>query len=215
MDVSILDRQAYDEKGYYRTSQNGGVPYNLPAAIRRAMGDDNDDHSSSSEDPILFSDACGPRKNCTDFCLTLTNALNDSYSIHNCVMLPRIASMYAKGELSAGAERDVNSLGITNLTYPNINNTIGDYGNAFQALPYCLSNYSNSIMDRPGTFGQNPSQWCLHDAHGVERCYKNPCYSYAWLNPDIGGVGVSRISTIHCLVIAHSAGFVCSLSCLY
>lgn len=142
--------------------------------------------------PFLFPTGCGSDNNCTSFCSNVDDVLDSAFSLHNCAMLPLIASWSSQGYLSAGAEANATAFGITKDTYRQVNNTNPALGNAFSTLQNCLSNYQQrALQSHRGTFANYNRQWCYLDALGGNQCYSNPCYQYAWLNPDIGGVGVS------------------------
>lgn len=130
----------------------------------------------------LFSDGCsvdGHPKRCREACSDPTEIFNGTSTLHNCLVLPVIASAFSKHQL------DNESLVIA-----------ADYGfdpndgrfarKVTQNIQQCLSDYCSDKSGCGGTICDGLSQ---------DQCYNhtNICDSiYAPVMDDIAGVGVSH-----------------------
>ena len=158
--------------------------------------------SGSYSAPFLFQDACSQddgSQNCTASCEDQNKVFGSLDTLHNCMVYPTVADLYARNNLSdptLPAQYNIQKAKVNSTVYKNITTTIQTcLIDMCTATPGC-SEYLNQSTGR--NLWSSPlnltSTFYLHseDNRGYSSGSGFPLCEYVpeSFNPDIGGIGV-------------------------
>ena len=152
--------------------------------------------------PFLFEKACTQgdgSQNCTTTCTDSDQIFGRLDTLHNCMVYPTVADLYARRNLSnvvLAQELSIEPSRIESTLYINITRTIQkcltDFCDTLSGCAQALNEYSMSYSPSNIT-----STFYIYSEDGSESYYENRYNGWDFcdyvpksFNPDIGGIGV-------------------------
>ena len=133
------------------------------------------------QDPYLFSQACPPIGNCTEACVNVNVAFNDTFTLQNCMALPKLSRAILYDTLEPDDAAFCQQMGITGdqSVASKVGNTLFGCIEEYWTSAARIFNDSRLMPTGPVP---NPSWFHL--------CSKQNRNPNSTLNADVGGIGV-------------------------
>ena len=152
--------------------------------------------------PVLFQNGClqpDGSQNCTASCQDSNAVFGSLDTLHNCMVYPTVADLYARNNLSNNSlpeyykiqKSKVNSTLSINIT-TTIQSCLIDFCTATPGCTSALNGYNGEyMMDSPSNL---TSRFYLFNQDGSGYSFDVCQYVPGSFNPDIGGIGVRWVS---------------------
>ena len=157
--------------------------------------------SGAYSTPFLFLDGCSQddgSQNCTASCEDPNKVFGSLDTLHNCMVYPTVADMYARNNLSdptLPAQYKIQKAGVNSTVYKNITTTIQaclvEMCTATPGCPDYLNQSSRQSMSSSPLNLTSSFYLYSEDLRGYSSTAFPLCeYVPESFNPDIGGIGV-------------------------